>query len=148
MLKPKPKKDNQLQEKLDLLDEKYHRAIADYANLEKRTQSQRLQYLQTANRDLITKLLNILDDLQRAATHIDDDGLNMVIEGFQHLLASEGVTKIAVDNQPFDPETMECTDTVPGKKNQIIKVIQPGYTLNEYLLRPAQVTVGSGKKHK
>lgn len=127
------------------LEEKYARARADYANLESRTIKERSEYLNLATAGFIQQLLPVLDDLERAASHLNDSGLNLVLDHFHQILAEADVTKIEVAQIDFDPLIMECTESVPGKKNAIISVIQPGYTLGDKLLRPAKVQVGNGQ---
>src|SRR4030067_2223800 len=95
-----------LQEQVKELEENWKRALADYHNLEKRIEKQQASFLKLANIGLIDKLLNVLDDLDRAAVHIKDKGLGIVLEQFKEIIASEGVKELSVLNQEFDPKTM------------------------------------------
>ena len=56
------------------LDAKWKRALADYQNLQKRTENERKNFIRFANATLIEKPLDIIDDLERAAKHLKDDG--------------------------------------------------------------------------
>jgi molecular chaperone GrpE len=120
------------------------RAIADYQNLLKRQTAEKTNYTKYANFVLLDKLLPILDDLQRAQQHLKDKGIGLILEQFLLLLSSEGVKPIKAFKQKFNPQTMDCIELVSGPKNQVIEVTQPGYFINDKVLRPAKVKVGKG----
>lgn len=124
------------------LEAKWKRAVADYRNLERRVNDQQRVVVKWANAMLIEKLLVIMDDLGRANKQLQDKGLELVIERFRDVLKSEGVEPIEALGRDFDPELMECLETVAGVKNQVVKVVLTGYTLNGKVLRPAKVAVG------
>lgn len=124
------------------LEAKWKRAVADYRNLERRVNDQQRVVVKWANAILIEKLLAIMDDLGRANKQLQDKGLELVIERFRDVLKSEGVEPIEALGREFDPELMECLETVAGVKNQVVKVALTGYTLNGKVLRPAKVAVG------
>ncbi len=146
MAKNKSTSHQELHHQLQEITEKHRRALADYQNLEKRISQQRADFTRLANVGLIIRILTLLDDLERAATHINDSGLDLVIHNFHQLLQDEQVKPIPAAHQVFNPQLMECTDTVPGKKDQVIQVLQPGYTLGDTVIRPAKVQVGSGSQ--
>jgi molecular chaperone GrpE len=124
------------------LEAKWKRAVADYRNLERRVNDQQRAVVKFANALLIEKLLAVGDDLERANEHLQDGGLKLIIDRFKDILKSEGVDMIETQDKEFDPHLMECTETVAGAKNRVVKVIRAGYTLNGKVLRPAQVAVG------
>lgn len=133
-----------LQAQLDQSEEKYRRALADYHNLQQRSQTERLQFIQLANKDLITALLEPLDFLETATQHIDDQGLQMVIDRFHQVLIEKGLEEIQVKpGQQFDENLMEAVDTAEGKENTVIDVKQRGYKLNGIVIRHAKVVVGA-----
>lgn len=153
MAKNQPPDDIKLNDQIGQLEQnaaefeaKWKRALADYQNLEKRVEKQQQQFVRLANLSLIDRLLPVIDDLNRAAQHLNDDGLNLVLKQLSELLKSEGVEVIESQDKPFNPELMECVDTVPGPKNTVTAVHLEGYTLNGIVLRPAKVEVGSGEK--
>lgn len=137
-----------LNHKISDLESKWKRALADYQNLEKRIASQQTDFVKFANAALIEKLLQVVDDLERALNHTQDKGLEMIVSQFKDILTTEGVEEIAAQNQSFDPNKMEAVDMVAGKQNQVIKVIAKGYMLNHKVLRPAKVQVGKGGNHE
>lgn len=120
------------------------RAMADYQNLQKRHATEKINYTKYANAVLLDKLLPVLDDLQRAQKHLKDKGLSLILEQLQQIFKSEGASSINALKQKFDPQTMDCIELVPGKKNIVIDVTQTGYTLHDKVLRPAKVKVGQG----
>jgi molecular chaperone GrpE len=129
--------------KLKVVEENWKRALADYQNLERRIEKQKHDYIIHANRNLIEKLLTILDDLEVAALHLKNDGLDSIINKLQELLSLEGVRVVEAEGKEFDPTTMECIERVEGKNNQVIRVEKKGYLFNDQILRPAKVEVGS-----
>src|SRR5687767_13839631 len=98
--------------RVDHLEERLKRLLADYDNLEKRHIKQREEYVKYANESLLHNLLPILDDLYRAQEHLNDQGLNMVVGQLNKVLESEGVQKIEPKDQTFDHHIMECIETI------------------------------------
>lgn len=137
--KPKLKQDPQIDE----LKAKLARALADYANLEKRFERDSSSIIKFANSNLLTKLLEVRDHLGMAAAN-GDTSLKMILATFDKLLIDEGVTEVKVDGT-YDPNTMECHETVPGEKDRVVSVQSRGYLLHGKLLRSARVTVGNGQ---
>jgi molecular chaperone GrpE len=141
------KKDSvhELNQKIKELEENWKRALADYQNLEKRVSQQQKTFVRLANASLIDKLLGVFDDLERASEHVKDHGLKLVLSQFRSVLETEGVKEIETEGKEFDPETMDCTEMVPGPKNKVVKVLLKGYRLNDHVIRPAKVQVGKGE---
>jgi molecular chaperone GrpE len=135
---------DQLIDKVNDLDDKWRRALADYDNLEKRFAQEKESITKFLNAGLVEKILVIVDDLERAADHIKDKGLTMILHKLVSLLKSEGLAEITAAKQPFDPVTMDCVDLVKGTANTVTDVVQKGYMFNGRVLRPAKVKVGKG----
>jgi molecular chaperone GrpE len=133
-----------LEDQVTDLDLKWKRALADYQNLEKRTDNERKSFIRFANAALIERILDIIDDLERASKHLKDDGINLIVKQFNDLLKEEQVEEIQALDQIFDPEKMECVEITSGEKDTVTRVTQKGYTMGELILRPAKVEVGSG----
>lgn len=136
-----------LKEQVSEAESKYKRALADYQNLEKRVQAQRRELILGANKDLLLRLLPILDTLQLAYQHVKDKGIELSIKQFNDVLKNEGVIKIETEGKAFDPSIMEGISMQPGEENKVIEEVRAGYLLHDQLLRTAQVIVGNGK-HK
>jgi molecular chaperone GrpE len=132
------------QQQVEELENNWKRALADYKNLESRVERQRVDAVLFATSSLITRLLKILDDLDRARTHHHDEWIRLMRDEFFGILSVEGVTEIPARGLPFDPATMECVAQVTGEKDRVIKVLVKGYTLHGQILRHAKVEVGSG----
>lgn len=130
------------QKEADEWKNKYLRALADYQNLEKRVASQTTQQRNEFRRNLISRLLDVLDNIERAEAFVNDSGLKLVKDQFLQILKDEGVTEMEVVNKPFDPNLSECVELVPGKHDNIVRdVISKGYTLDDEVLRVARVKV-------
>lgn len=121
---------------------KYLRAIADYQNLERRVQEQRIEWSKIANKQVILKLLTFLDDLDRAELFVKDPNLVHIKDSFTKMLLSEGLEEIAVLDKPYDPYNAEVVDMKEGPEdNVVMTVLRKGYIYNGLVLRIAQVTV-------
>lgn len=124
------------------LEGNYKRALADYQNLQKRVSDERRILILNANKDLLLRILSILDTLILANKHDSSEGLKVAIKQFEDVLKSEGVTKIETVGQDFNPETMEAIAIEEGEEGKIIEEVRSGFLLNDKLLRVAQVKVG------
>lgn len=134
-----------LKAKIEELEEKWKRALADYHNLEKRLEKKKEELVKFSNASLIDKLLSVLDSLEKAVDHLEDKGLKLVLEQFKAVLSSEGLTEIKAQGEKFDPEKMDAVEMVKGEKDRVFEAILKGYRLNNKVLRPAKVKVGKGK---
>jgi molecular chaperone GrpE len=135
----------ELAQKVEEFETKYKRALADYQNLEKRVSEQRLDLIKGANRDLLLRLLPILDTLVLANQHVQNEGLQVSINQFFDTLKSEGAIRIETVGQDFDPATMEVIAVDEGDENKVLEELRAGFLLHDKLLRAAQVKVGKGK---
>ena len=127
---------------IDQLKEQLARSRADYQNLEKRIDQQRQLFITLATSTIISKMIEILDDLYLTQSHLKDQGLEIAINKFIAVLKSEGLEEIPADSQEFDPNLMECLEVQKGIQNQVLEVRKKGYKLNGQVIRPAQVVVG------
>lgn len=135
-------KTNKTDETIDELNNKYLRSLADYQNLEKQTQAWRDEFVQYANSPLIQKLLEVLDDLERAQEHLNDNGLAVIIDKLKNILKNSGLEEMDSLGQEFNPEVAEAIEIVPGEEDhKIVKIIQKGYKLHNKVIRPAKVAV-------
>lgn len=128
----------------------WQRAKADYENLRKRTDDQRLVLVKTATRELIEQLLPVLDNLDRTVAHLDpasDDGkaAAMVATQLRDVMAAQGVSVVRAKGQKFDPALHEAIAQVDGEPGVCVDEHAPGYKLHELVLRPARVSVGKTK---
>ena len=130
--------------KKNILDEQLKRALADYQNLKKRVEGERLEFVKYVLEQFLAKLLPALDGLEAAQTHLNDQGLDLAIKQLKTVFEEEAVKEMNLLNQPFDPKLAECVEIIPGVKDAVIEITQKGYLLNDKVLRPARVKVGKG----
>jgi molecular chaperone GrpE len=140
------KKSSSDSQKLVDLEQKWKRALADYANLEKRIAVEKTELCRLLTEPLIKELLTIIDELEMAQAHLQDQGLALTLSKFKQILANQGVSEIPVMGLDYDPLSMEVSQMVAGSKNKVVKVILQGYQLNNKIIRPARVQVGQGGK--
>jgi len=130
----------------------WQRTQAEFANYKKRQEAERLQLTTLANAVLLRKLLPVVDDFERAMTSLPSslqqltwcEGIVLIKVKLDGILESEGVKRIDVEGQAFDPRFHEAVtyEEVEGYKDgQIIGELQRGYMLDERVLRPALVRV-------
>jgi len=136
------------QDKIDGLEHKWKRAVADYANLEKRIEKEKQSFVKYSSLKLLEKLLPILDDLEAAEKHLKDQGLILAVNKLREILKIEGVEEIKTQGEEFQPELMEAIEIVEGQKNRVIEVVNKGYLLDDKILRVAKVKVGGGKERR
>ena len=139
--KPTPKKPSEVD--IQSLETKLKRALADYQNLENRMRRESSLVVQFATVSLVSKLLSVRDHLEMASANLKDQSLAMILDQLDKILSDEDVQEINCQGE-FDPNTMECQESVPGEKNKVINVVTRGYILRDRVLRPAIVTVGTG----
>ncbi len=126
---------------------KYLRALADYQNLEKRIAAVRAEEIKHAAASLITKLLPVLDTLEKIEEVLKDQSLTIAIKQLKDVFSSEMVKRIEVVGKKFDPHLMECVEVVEGDKDDVVvEEVRSGYLLGEKLLRAARVKVEKSKK--
>lgn len=124
------------------LEDQLKRALADYQNLERRVEQERRLLATLSSAILIEKFLPVLDNLENAQKHLNDEGLKIVLKQFKDILTSEGVSEIEAEGQQFDPNLHEAIETLDGTNDgRIVKVARKGYKLGDKVLRAAQVVV-------
>jgi len=143
-MKTQTKSDQPLAE--DEWKNKYLRALADYQNLVKRTDAEKQEVRMYATAQFLTKLLPVVDTLELAQKHVQNDGLALALKELYIVLTQYGVEKIEVVGLPFDPHIMECIEVVEGKKDHVVNILTAGYQMHNKLLRPSKVQVGGGIK--
>ncbi len=141
------------EEKAELQD-KYLRLYSEFDNYRKRTTKEKLDVIKNASESLITSVLPIIDDMERAMQYNQkaEAELSVVVEGesliFQKLmniLKQKGVTLIETENAHFNTDFHEAVSIVPApseaEKGKIIDVVEKGYMLNDKVIRFAKVVI-------
>ncbi len=149
-----PSAEETLNQQLAEANDKYTRLFAEFDNYKKRTSKERLELIQTASQGVISKLLPVLDDFDRALAAmvtVQDiesvkTGIELVNTKFRKLLEQEGLKEMDVIGQPFDADFQEAITTVPvpseDQKNTVIDVVEKGYLLHDKVIRFAKVVIG------
>lgn len=128
--------------KIQELEDQLKRAVADYRNLERRSFEEQREAIQFANKHLVEALLPAFDTLFLAEKYTTDESVKLTIKRILEVLQDNGIEKIDSFNVKYNPETMEAVEVVEGEKDIVIEEIRPGFSLNNKLIRPAQVKVG------
>jgi len=135
----------------------YLRALADFDNYKKRNERLVREQSDAGRRALLTRVLVVLDNLERAAayraagTPPDQlvDGLLATVKQFTQMLEAEGVRPLALAGKPFDPKVSEAVGTRAAAgtaPNVVVDEARKGYMIGDELLRPAQVIVSEASE--
>lgn len=145
------KMNNPLRGKVDELKNQLARALADYDNLRKRTEAEKEVWIKLASQGLLIKLLPVLDTLDSAQRHLDDQGLAIAISQFKQILAEEGLEEIKPGKgNRFDPRIHEAIESISGGKHgEIAELVLTGWKFKDgSVVRPARVKVYGEKVKK
>lgn len=130
----------------------WQRMAADFANYRRRTEQDREQMLGLANEILLSKLLTIADDFDRAIANMPPElrgaswveGITAIDRKLRLLLDSEGLTPIEAVGKLFDPHEHEAVvqeETTSVPEGTVTSELQRGYRIRDRVLRPAMVAV-------
>ncbi|MGM9692899.1 MAG: nucleotide exchange factor GrpE [Alloprevotella sp.] len=142
------------QEQLAALNDKYLRLAAEFDNFRKRTIKEKADLILTGGEKVLSALLPVLDDLERArdnmqkSTDVESlrEGVEMIIGKLDKTLAAQGLKRMEPIGTLFDTDFHEAIALVPvpedEKKGHVIDCVQTGYLLGEKVVRHAKVVVG------
>ena len=145
---------NKLEDSLKNEKEKYLRLFAEFENFKKRTAKERIDLYKTANQEVISSLIPVLDDFNRANTEmnkkegiLDKEGIRLIYNKFNDVLKNNGLNKTEVKiGDIFDAEIHEAITQIPAQKEKdkgkIFDIIEVGYQLGEKIIRYPKVVVG------
>ncbi len=144
---------DKLQADLEEQKDKYIRLFAEFDNFKKRSAKERYEQMQTAGRDVITSLLDVLDDCDRAEKQLqasEDEqlktGVQLVFNKLRTTLQAKGLKAMDAINTAFDVEKHEAITEIPAPtedlKGKVVDEVTKGYYLNEKIIRFAKVVVG------
>lgn len=140
----------ELQEQKD----KYVRLFAEFDNYRRRTAKENIEIRQTAGKEIVVSLLDILDDCERAEKQLETssdlqqfaEGALLIFNKLKKTLESKGLKPMNSLNNDFDVEKHEAITEIPVsdkyKKGKVIDEVQKGYYLNDKIIRFAKVVVG------
>ena len=140
-----------IEELLSIEKDKNLRLFAEFENFRKRTAKERLELFSTANKDIMTILLPILDNFERsikANNYSDEDGPVLIYKQLKSELEKKGLKEMENPvGKKLDTDFHEATANVPAQskkqKGKIIDVIEKGYLLGDKVLRYAKVVIGN-----
>lgn len=134
--------------------DKYMRLLAEFDNYKRRTAKENMEIRQTAGKDVLISMLEVLDDCDRAEAQIEKDtdieqvkeGIALVFGKLRKVLTAKGVKEMESIGKDFDPDIQEAITQIPAPteemKGKVIDQIKKGYYLNDALIRHAQVIIG------
>lgn len=143
-----------LKEELEEQKDKYIRLFAEFDNYKRRTSRETVELRQTAGKEVIVSLLDILDDMDRAEKQMAEsdeektlkEGILLVFDKFRKILQSKGLKALDTLHTDFDVEKDEAVSEIQVDdkklKGKVVAELQKGYYLNDKLIRFAKVVVG------
>ena len=148
--------EEQLKQDLHQEKDKFLRLFAEFENYKKRTSRERIELFKTANEELMTVLLPVLDDFDRALNEIKKaseennellKGIELINNKLRNSLAQKGLSVIDVNaGDVFDVDLHEAITQIPAPsddlKGKIIDVLEQGYKLGEKVIRYPRVVIG------
>ena len=136
------------------LKDKYLRLAAEFENYKRRTAKERSDLFKTANQELMTALLPVLDDFDRARQHTQgtqdpvalQNALDITYNKLSKTLQQKGLTPMDVKGGDFDAELHEAITQIPAPsddlRGKIVEEIEKGYYLGDKVIRHAKVVLG------
>ncbi len=143
-----------LKAELEEAGDKYLRKVAEFDNLKRRSARERIELIQTAGKEVITDLLEILDDCDRAQNQMETsadvsairEGVMLVFNKLRGTLQARGLKPMETLHQEFNPDLHEAiTEIAVDKKElkgKVVDELMKGYYLNDKIIRHAKVVVG------
>lgn len=146
-----------LKGEVEIYKDRFLRTAAEFENFRKRTDKERIEWIQSANKQILLEVADIFEQLEMTIKSRESEKLpknyqkclNMVYEQFKHLLERYGLERIETIGKKFDPSFHEAVVAIDHDKydeNIICDNIKGGYKLNDKVIRPAKVAVSKGKK--
>ncbi|WP_438988301.1 nucleotide exchange factor GrpE [Polaribacter sp.] len=143
------------EELLQTEKDKFLRLFAEFENYKKRTTKERIELFKTAGQEVMTSLLPVIDDFERALSHIKEDkeseelkkGVLLIYNKFYSTLEQKGLSKIETEaGDVFDAEIHEAITQIPATtedmKGKIIDCVEKGYKLGDKIIRYPKVVIG------
>ena len=151
--------EQQVQEELQIYQDKYVRLAAEFENYKKRAQRDQSDSVRYANESLLKNLLPTIDNLERAIKSGKDagttgpllEGVELTYKQILETVGKLGVRQISSAGDVFDPSIHQAVAQVESdtaEANTIVEEFQKGYFLHDRILRPAMVTVAKEKSEQ
>ncbi len=139
---------------LEELKDKFLRKVAEFDNFKRRNAKERLELMQTAGKDVILDMLEVLDDCDRAQKQLETsndvtaikEGVLLVFNKLRNTMLNRGVKAMETSAQEFNPDLHDAVTEIPAPaedlKGKVVDEILKGYYLNDKIIRHAKVVVG------
>ncbi|MEA3444964.1 MAG: nucleotide exchange factor GrpE [Bacteroidota bacterium] len=153
----KPAREDELARLLSELAEskdKYLRLSAEFDNYRRRTLKEKMDLTKTAGKDIMVKVLPVLDDFERAMGSMKDakdcnsilNGVSLIYNKFKEFISQQGVSEIDAIHKEFDTDLHEALTKIPAPKKKlkgkVVDVVEKGYTLHDKVIRFSKVVIG------
>lgn len=139
------------------MNDKYLRLYSEFDNYRKRTQKEKLEFSRNASEEMITALLPVMDDMERALVAvvnagdgteaISKEGFQLIYQKFRNLLVQKGLEPIPSIGESFDVDFHDAITNIPSPseemKGKVIDEVEKGYKLNGKVIRYSKVVVGN-----
>ncbi len=136
--------------------DKYLRLYSEFENFRRRTTKERLDWMQTASKDVILSVLPVIDDMERALKSMETandisksaiEGMELIYKKLYSIMEKIGLKPMNAQGQPFDPELHEAITQFPAPSpdliGKVVDEVEKGYLLNDKVIRFAKVVVGN-----
>ena len=152
--KAKSNQSEDLKIELQEAKDKYLRLYSEFENYRRRTSKEKIEMIDSANKDLLKEILPISDDIERAIKSssdskniIDEEGVNLIYQKLKGILEKHNLKKMDIKvGDDFNSEIHEAITSTPSDKKlkgKIVDVIEDGYMIGEKILRFGKVVIGS-----
>ena len=143
-----------IKQELQEAKDKYLRLAAEFDNFKRRNAKERVELIQTAGRDVITDLLDVLDDFDRAQKQFETDedikhveeGIVLIFNKLRNKFQARGLKPMETIGKDFDADLHEAITEIPAAseelKGKVADEVVKGYYLNDKIIRHAKVVVG------
>jgi molecular chaperone GrpE len=143
-----------LKAELEESKDKYMRKVAEFDNYKRRTAKEKVEMMQTAGREVIGDLLDVLDDTERAQKQMEasddlqsvNEGMLLVFNKLRAILQLKGLRAMNTIGQEFNPDLHEAITEIPAPspdlKDKVVDEVMKGYYLGDKIIRHAKVVVG------
>jgi molecular chaperone GrpE len=147
-------KEQELEEKMAELQDKYLRLTAEYDNYRKRTLREKVELQEVIREDIFINILSVVDDLERAMEAVKGakdieavrSGMELIYAKFTKYLSGQGVKEIDAIGKELDTDQHEAITKIPveskKKKGKVVDVVEKGYMLRDRVIRFAKVVIG------
>ncbi len=152
-----PEVEEQRRSELEEQKEKYLRLYSEFENFRRRTAKEKLELTRTANEEMASAMLPVLDDFERAIKAFENEnsqgdttkeGMLLIFSKFKSALERKGVKVMQIEaGSEFDAEYQEAITQIPAPdeslKGKVVDVVEKGYTLGDKVIRFAKVVIGA-----